>query len=120
MKVFVVNQHYESVDETSQILIGIFSTKEKSEQAIRLSAQTEGWDLKPMRWRDNYLNVYEVNEVDDNPAHSYTAQEITIDQNIPIKNTAVVTDGYGTSITLMAWVNAKRLYLPLVMRNYGP
>ncbi|MCP4539996.1 MAG: DUF11 domain-containing protein [Chloroflexi bacterium] len=43
--------------------------------------------------------------------------QVTINQNIPIKNTAVVTDGYGTSITLTAWVNAQRLYLPLVTRN---
>lgn len=43
---------------------------------------------------------------------------ITAGTGAMIENTAVVTDTYGTSVTMTAWVNALRVYLPLVMRGH--
>ncbi len=41
---------------------------------------------------------------------------VTVNERAFIENTAMVTDPYGTVTTLTAWVNAWRLYLPLVQR----
>jgi len=46
--------------------------------------------------------------------------QVTLVEEVLIENTAVVTDGYGTPISLVAWVNAKRSYLPLVVRRWEP
>ncbi|MBU0493268.1 MAG: DUF11 domain-containing protein [Chloroflexi bacterium] len=42
---------------------------------------------------------------------------VTVNQVTIIQNTAVITDGYGTVWHRQAWVNAPRLYLPLVLRQ---
>jgi uncharacterized repeat protein (TIGR01451 family) len=41
---------------------------------------------------------------------------VTVTEKTFIENTAIVTDQYGTVTTLTAWVNARRMYLPLVLR----
>lgn len=43
--------------------------------------------------------------------------QVTINEDTMIENTAVLTDTYGTVHYLTAWVNQKRVYLPLVVRN---
>ena len=45
---------------------------------------------------------------------------VTVSRAVTIKNTAVVSDGYGMVLNLVAFVNAERVYLPLVLRGYGP
>ncbi len=45
--------------------------------------------------------------------------QVTLTQGIPVMNTAILTDGYGASLRLTAWVNARRVYLPVVLRNAG-
>lgn len=44
--------------------------------------------------------------------------QVTLNQSAFISNTAVITDGYGTVKEVTAWVNAKRVYLPLAMRQF--
>ena len=44
----------------------------------------------------------------------------TVSTSAPIKNTAVLSDGYGTTLDLIALVNGRRVYLPLVVRSYAP
>jgi uncharacterized repeat protein (TIGR01451 family) len=41
---------------------------------------------------------------------------VTVDEDVPIENTALVTDSYGTRTVLKAWVNARQVYLPAVLR----
>jgi uncharacterized repeat protein (TIGR01451 family) len=41
---------------------------------------------------------------------------VTANQGVLITNTATVTDTYGITTSLTAWVNAKRIYLPVVLR----
>jgi uncharacterized repeat protein (TIGR01451 family) len=41
----------------------------------------------------------------------------TVTEEVFIENTALVTDTYGTTHTLVAHVNAARVYLPLIMRT---
>ncbi len=43
--------------------------------------------------------------------------QVTVDQDVLVANTATVTDTYGASASLTAWVNARRVYLPLVLRS---
>ena len=43
---------------------------------------------------------------------------ITANTAAPLNNTAVLSDGYGSTINLIALVNAIRVHLPLVMRSY--
>jgi uncharacterized repeat protein (TIGR01451 family) len=43
--------------------------------------------------------------------------QVTVNEGVSIKNTAVVTDVRGTPTTLVAWVNARRVYLPVVLRQ---
>jgi uncharacterized repeat protein (TIGR01451 family) len=45
---------------------------------------------------------------------------VTVDQGVLITNTAIVTDTYGITTPLTAWVNAKHVYLPVVLRASGP
>ena len=42
---------------------------------------------------------------------------VTVTEKTFIENTAIVTDQYGTVTTLTAWVNARRLYLPVVEKG---
>lgn len=43
---------------------------------------------------------------------------VTVSEEMCIKNTAIVTDRYGTVTTLTAWVNASwRMYLPLILKE---
>ncbi len=42
--------------------------------------------------------------------------QVAVTQPVFIRNAAIVTDTYGTTKTLEAWVNAQRLYLPLILR----
>ncbi len=42
--------------------------------------------------------------------------QVTVDEEVPIENTAVVTDSYGTRTVLRAWVNASQVYLPVLLR----
>jgi uncharacterized repeat protein (TIGR01451 family) len=42
---------------------------------------------------------------------------VTVDEATFIKNTALITDQYGTTTRLTGWVNASRCYLPLVLRG---
>jgi uncharacterized repeat protein (TIGR01451 family) len=44
--------------------------------------------------------------------------QVTADEESPIVNTAVVTDSYGVQTVLRAWVNARYVYLPLVLRQW--
>jgi uncharacterized repeat protein (TIGR01451 family) len=37
-----------------------------------------------------------------------------LSESLPVQNTAVVTDRTGASVTLSAWVNARRVYLPVL------
>jgi len=46
--------------------------------------------------------------------------QVTVSQDVLIANTAVVTDTYGTTTSLTAWVNAEYTYLPMVSRAFGP
>jgi uncharacterized repeat protein (TIGR01451 family) len=41
---------------------------------------------------------------------------VTVGEEVPIENTALVTDSYGMRIVLKAWVNARQVYLPVVLR----
>jgi hypothetical protein len=41
--------------------------------------------------------------------------QVTVNEGVFIRNTAVVTDLHGTPTTLVAWVNARRVYLPVVL-----
>jgi len=43
---------------------------------------------------------------------------VTVNEQVLIENTAVVTDQYGTATDLTAWVNAKHAYLPVVLQQY--
>lgn len=43
--------------------------------------------------------------------------QVTVDAGVFIQNTAVVTDLHGTSTVLVAWVNARHVYLPVVLRQ---
>ncbi len=42
--------------------------------------------------------------------------QVTVNAAAVIKNTAVVTDVYGATYSLSAWLNARRIYLPLVLK----
>lgn len=42
---------------------------------------------------------------------------VTLDEDGPVGNTAVVTDAYGTRLELKAWVNTQHTYVPLVLRT---
>lgn len=42
---------------------------------------------------------------------------VTVNEEVFIENTAVVTDRYGTPTILTAWVNARHVYLPIVLRQ---
>ena len=42
--------------------------------------------------------------------------QVTLDAAVTIVNTAIVTDRYGTPTILAALVNARHVYLPLVLR----
>jgi uncharacterized repeat protein (TIGR01451 family) len=42
---------------------------------------------------------------------------VTVNEEVLIANTAVVTDTYGAATLMTAWVNAERIYLPLVRRD---
>ena len=42
--------------------------------------------------------------------------QVTVNEGVFIRNTAVVTDVRGAPTTLVAWVNARRVYLPVVLR----
>jgi len=42
---------------------------------------------------------------------------VTVNEKTFIENTALVTDQYGTITTLTAWVNAWRMYLPVVLKE---
>ena len=44
--------------------------------------------------------------------------QVTVNEGVFIANTAIVTDAYGTPFNLVAWANARHLYLPRVLRNY--
>lgn len=46
--------------------------------------------------------------------------QVTAAEAVAIVNTVVITDPYGTSTLLTALANARRVNLPLVLRNYGP
>jgi uncharacterized repeat protein (TIGR01451 family) len=41
---------------------------------------------------------------------------VTVVQEVPIQNTAVITDLHGTRTVLRAWVNGIHVYLPVVLR----
>jgi uncharacterized repeat protein (TIGR01451 family) len=43
--------------------------------------------------------------------------QVTVNEGVSIRNTAVVTDVRGAPTTLVAWVNARRVYLPVVLRQ---
>ena len=43
--------------------------------------------------------------------------QVTVNWDGLIVNTAVVTDTYGDTVLLTAWANARRVYLPLVLRR---
>ncbi len=43
---------------------------------------------------------------------------VTMGHDGSVENVATVTDEYGASTTLTAWVNLRRVYLPLVIRSY--
>ena len=42
---------------------------------------------------------------------------VIVNEQVFIENTAIITDQFGASIYLTAWVNAWRVYLPLVLRQ---
>jgi uncharacterized repeat protein (TIGR01451 family) len=42
---------------------------------------------------------------------------VTVNEAVFIENTAVITDRYGVATVMMAWVNARRVYLPLLLRQ---
>jgi uncharacterized repeat protein (TIGR01451 family) len=43
---------------------------------------------------------------------------VILNESIPVQNTAVVTDRTGASVTLSAWVNARRVYLPVLAGSF--
>jgi uncharacterized repeat protein (TIGR01451 family) len=43
--------------------------------------------------------------------------QVTVNEGVFIENTAVVTDLHGTPTVLVAWVNARHVHLPLVLRQ---
>ena len=85
-KVFLVKLIHETDFESSSDDIGIFTTKEKVEQAIRVHADSEGIALQPFIWSTHvwdgeeqlYLSTFEI-EGDTWPEYSYMAQEFTLD-----------------------------------------
>ena len=45
---------------------------------------------------------------------------VAVGEAVPIVNTAVLEDGCGSTFNLVAMVNARRVYLPLVTRGFTP
>ena len=67
--------------------------------------------------------IHWTGTVTPNQAITITFQATVSEQeSARIENVALVTDQYGITTTLMAtaWVNVKRLYLPLVLRGDAP
>jgi hypothetical protein len=88
MKVFLVKMIHETDQGCLDEVVGIFTTKEKVEQVIRVHADCEGITLQPLVWgtanwdgkEQNYLSTFEV-EGDIWPEYSYTAQEFELDSS---------------------------------------